>query len=403
MYKSVNIIFVLISIVFFLTACSTAVERELSTEVPQFVMLPNGEMPLSSGRKSVVRKELNEALIKKVIVENKQLEILQLSGGGQNGAFGAGFLKGWTESGKRPEFDIVTGVSTGTLISTFAFLGSKEDDALLEEVWMNINRDDIYIKAGLSRLASGADSLYDSEPLMKLLERVITQDTINRIALEYDKGRRLFISTTNLDHNQTWVWDLTAVAKHGGKDALDIYRKAVKASASPPVLFSPVEIMGSLFVDGGARHNLLLVGLTGDRRMLFKGDEKKFDANKKIGNIYSIMHHKAVTETNAVKADIREIIPRSANILVKTSTSDTVLRSYFITKLQGANFNIVYIPDSLEIDEDVLTFNPDVMSKMFKAGRNLAKSPQAWKDKPQSTGEIAPWLIEEVTKRFEAE
>jgi predicted acylesterase/phospholipase RssA len=52
---------------------------------------------------------------------------LVISGGGSDGAFGAGVLKGWTESGKRPVFNIVTGVSTGALIATFAFLGPTWD------------------------------------------------------------------------------------------------------------------------------------------------------------------------------------------------------------------------------------------------------------------------------------
>ena len=56
--------------------------------------------------------------------------ILALSGGGANGAFGAGFLCGWTQAGTRPKFKIVTGISTGTIIATLAFLGTEYNEVL---------------------------------------------------------------------------------------------------------------------------------------------------------------------------------------------------------------------------------------------------------------------------------
>ncbi len=55
---------------------------------------------------------------------------LILSAGGEDGAYGAGLLGGWSKTGKRPEFSLVTGVSTGALIAPFAFLGPKYDEML---------------------------------------------------------------------------------------------------------------------------------------------------------------------------------------------------------------------------------------------------------------------------------
>ena len=55
---------------------------------------------------------------------------LVVSSGGVDGAFGAGLLVGWTAAGTRPEFQIVTGVSTGATIATLAFLGPEYDDSL---------------------------------------------------------------------------------------------------------------------------------------------------------------------------------------------------------------------------------------------------------------------------------
>jgi patatin-like phospholipase len=398
---SLTKIHIIFAFIIFTTACSTAPERELSSVIPSYVMLPNGDKPLSPGTKSIVQQELHNALVERVITKNKPLQVLQLSGGGQNGAFGAGFLKGWSEAGTRPEFDIVTGVSTGTLISTFAFLGTPEDDAQLHEIWTGITKDNIYIDGGIGRLLTGGDSLYDSKPLKALLKRVITKDVIDRVAAEYDKGRRLLVSTTNLDYEQTWVWDLTALAKHGGEEALEIYIKALIASASPPILFPPVEIKGSLFADGGTKHNLLLVGLTGNKESLYQNMADDYNKDRSLGNIYTILHHKAHHQREPVREDIKQLIARSSGIMLSTSTGDTILRSYFITKLQGANFNLVHIPDDLEIDQNVLEFNPETMLRMYESGRAIAKAPQPWKHKPQSTGEIAPWLINDITERFE--
>src|SRR5512139_2627309 len=67
---------------------------------------------------------------------------LAVSGGGDNGAFGAGLLCGWTAAGDRPVFKLVTGISTGALIAPFAFLGSAYD-AQLKEFYTTTSPKDI--------------------------------------------------------------------------------------------------------------------------------------------------------------------------------------------------------------------------------------------------------------------
>ena len=402
-YQHVLIKLVLILLPLGLAGCSSAPERELSNIVPRYVMLPNGKTPLSQGQRSIVQNDLGKAVKQKLVDERRKINILQLSGGGQNGAFGAGFLKGWAETGQRPQFDIVTGVSTGAILSTFAFLGTPEDDDVLQDTWLSLNSDSIYKKRVLSRLVTGKDSLYDSTALAELLEQVITPSVLERVAKEYDKGRRLYVSTTNLDYDQTWVWDLTALARYGGNDALDIYRRAVRASASPPVIFEPVMINGSLFVDGGTKHNLLIVGLTGSADNIFEGTGIEIGMDMILGHTYTIMHHQALDEGHAVRADVKDIITRASNIMISTSNADTLLRSYFVTRLQHLDYNVAYVPQDLDISEDVLAFDPDEMRSMYEAGRQLAKSPEPWRKKPYTTGEVAPWLMEEVSRRLEAD
>src|SRR5271165_3565043 len=71
-----------------------------------------------------------------------QLQLLSVSGGGENGAFGAGLLCGWSAQGSRPVFELVTGVSTGALIAPFAFLGSRYD-AQLRTVYTGLSPDEL--------------------------------------------------------------------------------------------------------------------------------------------------------------------------------------------------------------------------------------------------------------------
>ena len=189
------------------------------------------------------------------------LNILEISGGGQNGAFGAGFLNGWRESGTRPTFDIVTGVSTGALLATHAFLGTAADDATLEEIFTHLTPQDVYQSRGiLNVLLEGSSSMYDTSPLEATIAKYITREVLQRVAAAYDDNRHLWVGTTNLDYNQTWVWNMTRIAKDGGPDALELYRKVLLASAAPPVAFPPVEIAGHLFGDGGVRENVIVVG-----------------------------------------------------------------------------------------------------------------------------------------------
>jgi hypothetical protein len=222
--------------------------RVLSSKEPLYATLPNGYEPLNPTQLSPIYAAVTTTPGDNLVryLERKRghaLNILSLSGGGQNGAFGAGFLVGWRESGRRPQFDAVGGVSTGALLSTHAFLGTPADDATLEEMYTRITKADIYNDIGLISVLFGADSLRDTAPLRAMLEKYITAETLKRVADAYDENRMLFVGTTNIDYGQTWVWNMTAIAKAGD---LELYRKVLLASASFPIVFPPVEIGGHL-------------------------------------------------------------------------------------------------------------------------------------------------------------
>lgn len=165
---------------------------------------------------------------------------LAISGGGDEGAFGAGLLVGWTDAGTRPEFQVVTGVSTGALIAPFAFLGT-EYDRELREVYTTISSDDILstrnVVAGVLK-----DALSDTTALWRLISRYVNEQMMAGIAREYAKGRLLLIGTTDLDAQRANIWNIGAIAASGHPGALDLIRKILRASSAIPGLFQPVLI-----------------------------------------------------------------------------------------------------------------------------------------------------------------
>ncbi len=186
-----------------------------------------------------------------------KLNLLALSGGGEDGAYGAGLLNGWTESGNRPKFQIVTGVSTGALIAPFAFLG-PEYDPVLKEIYTTINFDSLLIFRPLRGLISGI-SLSDNTPMRKLIKKHITRELVDKIGIEHKKGRRLVVATTNIDAGKSVLWNLGEIAASNNPKALELFRDVLAASSAIPGVFPPVkihvDIMGEkydeLHVDGG--------------------------------------------------------------------------------------------------------------------------------------------------------
>ena len=187
-----------------------------------------------------------------------QHNYLAISGGGPDGAFGAGLLNGWTDAGTRPEFTMVTGISTGALIAPFAFLGPKYDH-ILKEIYTSYSTKDLFEPHSWTVIATG-DSAAGTDQLRQIIYDYLTPTFIEELAAAFADGRRLFISTTNLDAKRPVIWNVTAIAASGHPTSRDLIADVLLASASipggfPPVLFE-VEWNGErydeLHVDGGA-------------------------------------------------------------------------------------------------------------------------------------------------------
>ena len=194
-------------------------------------------------------------------IRGREHHYLAISGGGANGAFAAGALIGWTAEGSRPEFTIVTGVSTGALIAPFAFLG-PEYDQQLKEVYTTTDSAGIFNLRSVFKIVGG-DGLVDSSPLRATLNRYVTDEMVARIAAEYRRGRMLLIGTTNLDAGRPVIWNVGRIANTGNPDSRNLIIDILTASASIPGAFPPVymPVEGSdgqsydeMHVDAARRH-----------------------------------------------------------------------------------------------------------------------------------------------------
>jgi predicted acylesterase/phospholipase RssA len=147
--------------------------------------------------------------------------LLALSGGADDGAYGSGFLNGWSETGTRPEFEIVSGISTGALIAPYAFLGEAYDDEL-RGIFTEVDSSDIFVFRGLRGLLGAG--IADNTPLREMVARQVTPELLEAIAVEHAKGRRLLVATTNLDAQRTVVWNMGRIAEVGTPRALEVFR-----------------------------------------------------------------------------------------------------------------------------------------------------------------------------------
>ncbi len=277
-------------------------------------------------------------------VFGKEHNYLAISGGGSNGAFTAGLLLGWTETGTRPDFTAVTGISTGALIAPFAFLGPAYD-ATIKEIYTGITTEDVLTERGFWSGFYGlqSDALADTKPLRKLLKKYVTQKIMEAIADEHRKGRSLEIGTTNLDAGRPVIWNIGRIAASGHPKALDLIRDLLLASASIPVAFPPVlveveangKIYDELHVDGGGATQIFLYPAGVDWQRV----EKKLQV-KGRPNVYLIRNSPIDPKYSEVEPGLSNIAGRTIDSLIRTQGIGDIYRMYLQTKQDGLSFHL---------------------------------------------------------------
>lgn len=192
---------------------------------------------------------------------NANQTMLAISAGGEDGAFGAGALTGWSATGQRPEFDMVTGISSGALIAPFAFLGSGYDDKITH-IFTTHDGSDIMQLRPMQAVFNGA--LYDTSPLAELITYYMPDTFLGQIAARHASGGRLFVMTSELDSSRAFIWNMGAIAQDR---QYDLFRLIIRASTALPGLFSPVKLQyistgityKETHIDGGVHMQFLAI------------------------------------------------------------------------------------------------------------------------------------------------
>lgn len=312
--------------------------------------------------------------------------VLVLSGGGANGSYTAGVLNGWTAAGNRPQFDVVTGISTGALIAPFAFLGSEYDD-LLKRSYTELHDRDIFTRRWLPALVY-ADSLADSAPLRKRIASEITPTILKQIAEAHREGRRLYVGTTDLDTKRLVVWDLGAIADSDDPNKLELFRDVLLASASVPGLLPPVEIdievngqrHAELHVDGGVAASLFLqpamLGMSAS-----DPDEAKVRDDL---NVYVIVAGQLRLPRRRVQRKLSAVLEESVGGVLQSQMDGDLLKTYLLSRWAGASFALTAVPRDLAEEASPLVFDPSNMQKLFDVGYKHAATKAGWQNAPLS-------------------
>ncbi len=306
--------------------------------------------------------------------------VLAISSGGADGAYGAGVLAGWSKSGARPVFDVVTGVSTGALMSVFAFLGEPYD-SILKDVYTTQKQSDIFKKRGLGGLVS--QGLYDNEPLKRQIELYVDDETLERVAAQHDLGRRLYVATTNLDAGSLVIWDMGQIAKGNRADKVLHFQKVLRASAAVPGFFDPVYIkpqkgkeLRQAHVDGAIKEPVLV-------------NDFMLETSLKDKRLFMLINAgvRRFNDASPVKANLQDISLKAISELLRGLTEETIYRDYVLARNAEAQFRMTAIPDTFPDATEFLQFDPKRMQALFAAGYLAGlKGPENWLKAPERLG-----------------
>jgi predicted acylesterase/phospholipase RssA len=304
---------------------------------------------------------------------------LAISSGGDDGAFAAGLLVGWSARGDRPMFKVVTGISAGALVAPFAFLGPRYDD-VLRTVTSRIESRDIFHSRSLLA-AFTSDGLADDRPLAAMIEKYVTADVLREVARAYAMGRLLFIGTTNLDARQPVVWDMGAIATRGDAAALDLFRKVMLASTSIPGVFPPVMI--DVEVDGKRYQEMHVDGAVMKQVFLFRSSFAKelselTAAGGREQHLYIIRNGRIDAQWGSTERRTTAVAHRALDALVDRQALNDIYQLQFLAQQDGSDLNIAYIDSGFDYPHAQL-FAGDYMRHLFQYSYQLGTNGYPWR------------------------
>lgn len=305
------------------------------------------------------------------------VNMLSLSGGGAEGAFGAGFLAGWTKTGNRPKFSVVSGTSAGALLAPFAFLGPNYDP-VLQQIFTQEKTSDLVRVAGLS--AVFGSSVFSDEPLNKIVAHYVTPELVNQVALEHAKGRRLYVITTNIDTQRTAIWNMGAIASARTPEALQLFRKVLVASASVPGILPPQEItvryngreFKEMHLDGGVTANIMLL----PESILQSGRHSKMATTP---TLYLLFNGKIDHEYKLVRPRTLSVLERSFGTSIKAGSRQSFIAAQQFARAQGWEIRMTALRADYESPVHEIKLDEQELTALFNEGARSGSQPGAWR------------------------
>ncbi len=309
------------------------------------------------------------------------IDLLAVSGGGADGAFGAGLLVGWTATGTRPAFKLVTGVSTGALTAPFAFLGSDWDPQLTA-VYTAIRPADIF-ESRLLTAAIWNDALADTTPLYRLISRYANKTMLTAIAREYAHGRLLLIGTTDLDARRPVLWNIGAIAASGSPQAVTLFRKILLASAAVPAFFPPVLIdveaggvhHQEMHVDGGTIAQMFLYPPALTENAAMRG------APRRVVRAWLIRNSRVDPDWATVKRSTMSIAEDAISTMIQFSGLNDLGRIYATARRDKIDYNLAYIGTDFTLKAKE-SFDPAYMRALYAYAYAKARAGYHWAKRP---------------------
>lgn len=305
---------------------------------------------------------------------------LAMSGGGADGAFAAGVLTGWTQSGKRPDFTVVTGVSIGALIAPYAFLGSKFDDELRNAI-TTITGADIFEDRPTH------ESFLDTWPLRRLIEKRVTPELVAGIAAEHKKGRRLLVVTTNVDAGRRVVWDMGAIAQKGDAAAVKLFRDVLLASSAIPGFFTPVlmevEANGKTFQEMHIDGSVTSPFFVAPEALLEPGSTVRLPAT----DLYIVLNARLSPDFYPPERTTVGILSRLIGVVLKAGLRAEAMLFAANAQRLGMPIHIAQVSDSFQHPAHGL-FDEKYMNALFEHGAERARNGTAFDPISQATPEL---------------
>ncbi len=363
--------------------------RDINTE-PIFVETSTTPSEHSSEISKPIVDGLAEAFKvdpKKPALPSKQAKnVLVLSGGGQYAAYNAGLLVGWSEQGTRPQFDVITGISSGAIVAVYTFMGKKCDPQLQHFFTTTSNKDIFQYRPIRELIRSGA--LANPERLEKMITREISDEYIDALRQEHAAGRRMYIGTMNVATRRIVIWDLGAIACSSRPDANIIIRKVLLAAGSIPGLLPAVKldvvIDGKHYIeehcDGGAASQIFLRPGPGmERPQGVKTDWLKGS------NLYALAAGKLYADPLKDNPGFLKRVTGTISAALYALFRAEMMNIYTYCQTSGMKFHMISIPQDFQSPANSMTFEPEEMQKMFALGYSEAIREIRWRKTPPGT------------------